>query len=93
MTSTAREPFLDGELQRIRIFYFTFKEGSSASVQRHLVFSPPTIINGNVSMARFGHAITSLGDINNDGYKGTLAVLARFSQRWLGKSMIASSNS
>ncbi|CAK8684731.1 unnamed protein product [Clavelina lepadiformis] len=59
------------EIGRIYIYYQQAGVNQS-NTDRHILFSDPTIINGNVSMGRFGQAITSLTDINNDGYQDIL---------------------
>nr|CAB3257139.1 integrin alpha-8 [Phallusia mammillata] len=55
------------EIGRIYVFYQGTGAGSN-NQDRHLEFSDPIIINGNISMARFGHTIANLGDVNLDSY-------------------------
>nr|XP_018672667.1 integrin alpha-8 [Ciona intestinalis] len=59
------------EIGRIYVYYQETGAASS-STERRLEFSPPTIINGNSSMARFGRTIVSIGDVNGDGYNDIL---------------------
>ena len=51
---------------------FAISDPADGGFEALVKFSDPVIINGNASMGRFGHTITSLGDVNNDGYQGKL---------------------
>ncbi|XP_077975850.1 integrin alpha-V-like [Styela clava] len=53
---------------RIYIFYQTKAERKKDDGLLTLTFSEPVIIEGKVGRARFGHVISAIGDVNQDGY-------------------------
>jgi hypothetical protein len=44
----------------------------------NLTFSTQTIMGPRVSGAQYGTALSSLGDINKDGYNGKLLIVVHF---------------